>query len=187
MTGRNVVDSSGWLEYLADSPQAVHFEQALQDTENLIVPVITIYEVFKKVLRERGEGDALLVASQMQSGTVIDLDPTLALEAARASEPKFSNDQVVGIGMDGTGSSPLPVDATNSPLASDSKFSENLNAQCWLWKDHTSIPEAGAITEIAAKLRPQYLAKIGGTYSSEWFWAKIWHCLKVDAAVFDAA
>lgn len=111
----------------------------------------------------------------------------LALEAARASEPKFSNDQVVGIGMDGTGSSPLPVDATNSPLASDSKFSENLNAQCWLWKDHTSIPEAGAITEIAAKLRPQYLAKIGGTYSSEWFWAKIWHCLKVDAAVFDAA
>jgi predicted nucleic acid-binding protein len=87
VTGRNVVDSSGWLEYLADSPQAVHFEQALQDTENLIVPVITIYEVFKKVLRERGEGDALLVASQMQSGTVIDLDPTLALEAARHPLP----------------------------------------------------------------------------------------------------
>ena len=87
MTGLNVVDSSGWLEYLADSPQAVHFEQALQDTENLIVPVITIYEVFKKVLRERGEGDALLVASQMQSGTVIDLDPTLALEAARHPLP----------------------------------------------------------------------------------------------------
>lgn len=87
MTGRNVVDSSGWLEYLADSPQAVHFEQALQDVENLIVPVITIYEVFKKVLRERGEGDALLVASQMQSGTVVDLDLTLALEAARHPLP----------------------------------------------------------------------------------------------------
>lgn len=87
MTGRNVVDSSGWLEYLADSAQAVHFEQALQDTANLIVPVITIYEVFKKVLRERGEGDALLVASQMQSGTVIDLDSTLALEAARHPLP----------------------------------------------------------------------------------------------------
>jgi L-ribulokinase len=111
----------------------------------------------------------------------------LALEAARAAEPAFSNDQVVGIGMDGTGSSPLPVDSSNTPLASDPKFSENLNAQCWLWKDHTSIPEATAITETAAKLRPQYLAKIGGTYSSEWFWAKIWHCLKVDAAVFDAA
>jgi L-ribulokinase len=111
----------------------------------------------------------------------------LALEAARAAEPSFSNEQVVGIGMDGTGSSPLPVDHSNTPLANSPEFSENLNAQCWLWKDHTSIPEAGAITEIAAKLRPQYLAKIGGTYSSEWFWAKIWHCLKVDAAVFDAA
>lgn len=87
MSGRNVVDSSGWLEYLADTPQAVHFEQALQDTENLIVPVITIYEVFKKILRERCEGDALLVASQMQSGTVIDLDPALALEAARHPLP----------------------------------------------------------------------------------------------------
>jgi L-ribulokinase len=111
----------------------------------------------------------------------------LALEAARAAEPSFSNDQVVGIGMDGTGSSPLPVDSTNTPLASDPQFSENLNAQCWLWKDHTSIPEATAITEIAGELRPQYLAKIGGTYSSEWFWAKIWRCLKVDPAVFDAA
>jgi len=111
----------------------------------------------------------------------------LALEAARAAEPAFSNDQVVGIGMDGTGSSPLPVDQTNTPLACNPQFTDNLNAQCWLWKDHTSIPEAGAITEIAGKLRPQYLAKIGGTYSSEWFWAKIWHCLKVDPAVFDAA
>jgi toxin FitB len=87
VTGRNVVDSSGWLEYLANTAQAVHFEQALQDTENLIVPIITIYEVFKKVLRERGEGDALLVASQMQSGTVIDLDLSLALEAARHPLP----------------------------------------------------------------------------------------------------
>lgn len=110
-----------------------------------------------------------------------------ALEAARAADPNFSNDQVVGIGMDGTGSSPLPVDASNTPLSCSPEFSENLNAQCWLWKDHTSIPEAGAITEIAGRLRPQYLAKIGGTYSSEWFWAKIWHCLKVDPAVFDAA
>ena len=111
----------------------------------------------------------------------------LALEAARTAVPEFSNDQVVGIGMDGTGSSPLPVDQTNTPLACNPQFADNLNAQCWLWKDHTSIPEAGAITEIAGKLRPQYLAKIGGTYSSEWFWAKIWHCLKVDPAVFDAA
>ena len=110
-----------------------------------------------------------------------------ALAQAKESEPSFSADQVIGIGMDGTGSSPLPVDQNNTPLSSDPRFAENPNAQCWLWKDHTSIPEAAAITETAETLRPQYLAKIGGTYSSEWFWAKVWHCLKVDEEVFDAA
>jgi L-ribulokinase len=110
-----------------------------------------------------------------------------ALAAAKAAEPAFSADQVVGIGMDGTGSSPIPVDSGNVPLASDQRFEDNLNAQCWLWKDHTSIPEAAEITRIAREIRPHYLAKIGGTYSSEWFWAKVWHCLKTDAAVFDAA
>jgi L-ribulokinase len=57
----------------------------------------------------------------------------------------------------------------------------------WLWKDHTSYEEAQKITEKAAELRPEYLAKIGGTYSSEWFWSKIWHCQKVAPDVFDAA
>jgi L-ribulokinase len=110
-----------------------------------------------------------------------------ALEAARQAEPSFTAAQVIGIGMDGTGSSPLPVDASNVPLASNPLFAGNLNAQCWLWKDHTGIPEAEAITDIARQLRPQYLAKIGGIYSSEWFWAKLWHCLKTDPAVFGAA
>jgi len=111
----------------------------------------------------------------------------LALEAARRAEPAFAPDQVIGIGMDGTGSSPIPVDAKNVPLANDPRFAKNPNAQCWLWKDHTSIPEAAAITATAHKIRPQYMAKIGGTYSSEWFWAKVWHCLKVDPEVFAAA
>ena len=83
----NVVDSSAWLEYLADTPAARHFAKALEDPEKLIVPVITIYEVFKKVLREKGEGEALQVASLMQSGTVVNLDADLALEAARYSLP----------------------------------------------------------------------------------------------------
>ena len=110
-----------------------------------------------------------------------------ALQAARSNDPSFTNDQVIGIGMDGTGSSPLPVDANNVPLAQHAAFASNMNAQCWLWKDHTAIPQAEAITEACRKLRPHYLAKIGGTYSSEWFWAKIWHCLQVDPAVFAAA
>lgn len=87
MTGRNIVDSSAWLEYLADTDQAEHFELALLDTANLIVPVITIYEVFKKVLREVGEGEALNVAAQMQSGEVVDLDVSLVMDAARYALP----------------------------------------------------------------------------------------------------
>jgi predicted nucleic acid-binding protein len=84
---RNVVDSSAWLEYLADTDQARHYEEALVDTRSLLVPVITLYEVFKKVLRERGEGEALQVAGLMQSGTLIDLDQSLAMEAARYPLP----------------------------------------------------------------------------------------------------
>ena len=67
------------------------------------------------------------------------------------------------------------------------KWSKNLAAQCWLWKDHTSYREAAEITALAAEHRPQYIAKCGNTYSSEWFWSKIWHCLKVAPDVFDAA
>ncbi|MDR0536389.1 MAG: ribulokinase [Puniceicoccales bacterium] len=110
-----------------------------------------------------------------------------AIAQARAADPGFAPEKVVGIGVDGTGSSPLPVDARNRPLALDPRFASDLAAHCWLWKDHTATAEAEAITEAARRLRPQYLAKIGGTYSSEWFWAKIWRCLKVGRAVFDAA
>jgi toxin FitB len=87
VTTANVVDSSGWLEYLTDSERAPLFASAIEDAENLFVPVISIYEVFRKVLRERGEDDALQVASMMQSGRVIDLDCTLAMEAARYALP----------------------------------------------------------------------------------------------------
>jgi uncharacterized protein with PIN domain len=72
VSGRNVVDSSAWLEYFADTGQAGHFAKALQDTANLIVPVIILYEVFKKVLRERSEGEALQVVSQMHDQATED-------------------------------------------------------------------------------------------------------------------
>lgn len=99
----------------------------------------------------------------------------------------FRPDCVIGIGVDTTGSTPIPVDASGTPLSFCDGFRGNPNAMAWLWKDHTSVDEAEAITAAARKLRPQYLAKCGGTYSSEWFWSKIWHCLKVDPAVFEAA
>lgn len=109
-----------------------------------------------------------------------------ALAAAR-KQKGFDAAKVVGIGVDTTGSSPIPVDRQNRPLALDKKWEKNLHAQCWLWKDHTSWREARQITDLAAKHRPQYIAKCGNTYSSEWFWSKIWHCRNVAPKVFDAA
>lgn len=87
MRNLKVVDSSAWLEYFADTERADLFEAVLSDPENLVVPVITIYEVFKKVLLERGENEALQIASQMQVGTIVDLSQSLALEAARHPLP----------------------------------------------------------------------------------------------------
>ncbi len=109
------------------------------------------------------------------------------LRAAAKKRRNFRPDQVVGIGVDTTGSTPLPVNRDGVPLAFQKAFRKNLNAMAWLWKDHTSHAEAARITELAREMRPQYLAKCGGTYSSEWFWSKILHCRNVAPEVFQAA
>ncbi len=111
---------------------------------------------------------------------------TGALDAARRA-PGFSPDAVIGIGVDTTGSTPLPIDAQAQPLALDPRWKDNLAAHAWLWKDHTGAEEAARITEIARAHAPEYLAPIGGIYSSEWWWSKIWRCLNVAPDVFDAA
>jgi predicted nucleic acid-binding protein len=87
VTAANAVDSSGWLEYFADTRRARLFAPAIEDPDRLIVPVLTVYEVFKKFLRERGESDALQAVSAMRSGQVVDLDVSLALEAGRFALP----------------------------------------------------------------------------------------------------
>jgi L-ribulokinase len=109
--------------------------------------------------------------------------------ALRAATRKkgFTPGRVIGVGVDTTGSTPIPVDAACRPLALDRRWRRHPAAQAWLWKDHTGAEEAAAITEAARRFAPQYLSPIGGTYSSEWFWSKIWHCLKVAPEVFDAA
>lgn len=81
----NVVDSSGWLEYFANSPNAEFFASPIENQRELLVPVISIYEVFKRVLQQRGEEQALEAAALMMQGTVIDLDVKTALNAARLS------------------------------------------------------------------------------------------------------
>ena len=110
-----------------------------------------------------------------------------ALADAKKNVRRFQPAQVVGIGVDTTGSTPLPVDQSGQPLAFDKKFARNPAAMAWLWKDHTGVAEAVEITELARKIRPQYLAKCGGVYSSEWFWSKILHCLRTAPEVFAAA
>lgn len=81
----NVVDSSGWLEYFADGPNAPFFADAVEATGELIVPTISLYEVFKRVLQQRGENDALEAVALIMQGEVVTLDVTLALSAARLS------------------------------------------------------------------------------------------------------
>jgi toxin FitB len=81
----NVVDSSGWLEYLADGPNADFFAAAVRDVSELVVPSLSLYEVFNRVLQQRGEGDALQAVAVMGQGRVVDLDIDVALAAAKIS------------------------------------------------------------------------------------------------------
>ncbi len=110
-----------------------------------------------------------------------------AVLQAKKTIKKFDAGQIIGIGVDTTGSTPLPVDKNGTPLGVLAEFKKNKNAQAWLWKDHTGFAEAAEITELAKKEHPEYLAKCGQTYSSEWFFSKILHCLRADPKVFDAA
>jgi L-ribulokinase len=112
---------------------------------------------------------------------------TGALEQAKEKVSGFDAAQVVGIGIDTTGSTPIPVDQSGTPLALNANFKDNLNAYVWLWKDHTSHAEAAEITMLAEEMRPMYLAKCGGIYSSEWWWSKILHLRRIDPAVFASA
>jgi len=116
---------------------------------------------------------------------IVNTVPEALAEAGKT--PGFAADRIIGIGVDTTGSTPIPVDRDLVPLAAQPRFADNLNAMAWMWKDHSGMDEAERITALAAEHRPHYLAKCGGVYSSEWFFSKLWHCLNTDREVFDAA
>jgi L-ribulokinase len=129
------------------------------------------------------------VARQNPADYVLAVEITIseALKRAGSAVPGFSPYDVIGIGVDTTGSSPMPVDADGQALCFNKKFKDDPAAMVWLWKDHTSYAEAARITEVAADIRPHYLSKCGGTYSSEWWWSKILHCRNVASDVFGDA
>ncbi len=109
-------------------------------------------------------------------------------QAVRAAKKLgFAPELLAGIGVDTTGSTPIPVNRKGVPLGMLAEFKDELAAQAWLWKDHTGYEEAAEITKKAARQKNKYLRKCGGTYSSEWFWSKIWHCQRENPAVFAAA
>jgi len=129
------------------------------------------------------------VARQNPADYLKGLEVTIkeTLKQAKAADKNFDPGEIIGIGVDTTGSTPLPVDKNGTPLGMLDEFKNNPNAHAWLWKDHTGHVEATEITKLAKKLHPEYLAKCGGTYSSEWFFSKVLHCLRTDPKVFDAA
>jgi L-ribulokinase len=122
------------------------------------------------------------VARQNPADYIKGIEETVtgAIAQAKKIDSNFDPAKIIGIGVDTTGSTPLPVDENGTALALLDEFKDNPDAQAWLWKDHTGHSEAEEITALAAKEHPEYLAKCGGKYSSEWFFSKILHCLRVD-------
>ena len=180
---------------MTDTTYTLGIDYGSNSVRALIVETCTGVEVGSSVFNYPSGHQGILLdpsdhhlARQYPGDYLLGLEQSVVNAIHAASKvPGFSAARVIGIGVDTTGSSPIPVDHANVPLALNPRWKENLAAQCWLWKDHTSHREAAQITVLAAEHRPQYLAKCGNTYSSEWWWSKIWHCLKTAPDVFEAA
>jgi len=128
------------------------------------------------------------VARQNPMDYLIGLEKSVkkAVEIARKNR-NFSPDKIIGIGIDTTGSTPIPVDEQGTPLCFHSEFKNNPNAMAWLWKDHTGFAEAALITKKSHQHDPDYTKYCGGTYSSEWFFSKVFHMANVAPEVYNAA
>lgn len=177
------------------STYAIGLDYGTNSVRALVVDVRTGEEVGTGVFEyPSGRAGILLDAADPNLARQNPQDYLDGLEASvrgaladAAGTPGFDPANVVGIGVDTTGSTPIPVDAEGRPLASDDRFAGDLAAHVWLWKDHTGHAEAAEITAASAEQHPEYLATCGGTYSSEWFWSKLLRCARVAPDVFEAA
>jgi L-ribulokinase len=162
----------------------------------LIVDILNGSEIATSVFPYPSGDDGVIIdekepeiARQNPEDYLIGMEEAVraAITKALNNDPEFDPQYIIGIGIDTTGSSPMPIDARGVPLSMRPELKDNKDALVWLWKDHSSHYEAAQITEKAREMRPQYLEKIGGVYSSEWFWSKIWHCMNDAPDVFDSA
>jgi L-ribulokinase len=180
---------------MSDSSFAVGLDYGTQSVRALVVNVETGKEVGTGVFSYPSGREGIFVdperpnlARQAPRDYLDGLEASVGAALADAqSHDEFRPEAVEGLGVDTTGSTPIPVDETGVPLSFHEQFEDHLAAKAWLWKDHTGHAEAEEITETAEALRPEYLAKCGGTYSSEWYWSKLLHCRRVAPEVFKAA
>lgn len=130
--------------------------------------------------------DDVNVARQSPAGYLSSLAACMQSLRNDDALKDFDWNRIGGIGIDATGSTPVPVTRQLTPVADLEGFENNLNAKAWMWKDHTSEAEAVQLTNLANEIRPSFLKFCGGKYSSEWFWAKIHHCANTDPEVSSA-
>lgn len=134
------------------------------------------------------DGKRPLLARQHPGDYPIAIERAVQGALAAASDvPGFDPVAIIGIGVDATASTPVPVDARLQPLASDPAFAADLDAMAWLWKDHEAHAEADEITALLRAHDPARLARVGNAYSSEWYWAKLLRCARVAPRVFAEA
>ncbi|MEO0963478.1 MAG: ribulokinase [Planctomycetota bacterium] len=184
------------MSRLAEPQYAIGVDFGTNSARALVVDCSNGREVSSHVTHyPSGEAGILLdpnephLARQHPGDYIVGFEQSVrgAVYEASETDHEFAPDQVIGIGVDTTGSTPLPIAADGTPLGMTDALREHLAAQAWLWKDHTAHAEAAEITDLAHRRGEPYLAKCGGVYSSEWFWAKILRCCRVAPEVFDAA
>jgi L-ribulokinase len=177
-------------------PYVIGLDFGTNSCRSLLVDVATGTEVAGHVFPYPSGTDGVILvpaepelARQNPGDYLLGIESTIkeAIRKAKTVDPAFTPDAVIGIGVDTTGSSPMPVDSDGQALCFQERFRDNPAAMVWLWKDHSGYKEAAQVTGLARSMRPQYLSKIGGTYSSEWWWSKILHCRNIARDVYDAA